>query len=79
MIFQIEDIPFLKKSLHLTLRNSENKASPLKIPQNCAICLGNCKVKNQDPWKFLTPEIFSCSFFQNPWKFHVLNPPCLDF
>ena len=60
MIFQIEDIPFLKKSLHLTLRNSENKASPLEIPQNCAICLGNSKAKNQDPWKFLTPEIFSC-------------------
>ena len=30
----------------------KNTLSPLEILQNCLTPIGNCKVKNQDPWKF---------------------------
>ena len=92
-----EDIPFCKipwnfQVCHFTLRNSrQNKASPLEIPQNYVIPLGNFKAKNQDPWKFhvifslvipenSTPFLihtwnFHILFLQYLWKFHVLNTP----
>ena len=60
---RVEDILF-----YFTLGNfRQNKASPLEIPKNFVISLGNSKVKNQDPWKFHI--ICSWSTLEVPLRF----------
>ena len=87
--------PWKFSFFYFTPGNSkQNKAQPLDIPQDCVRSLGNSKAKNKDCWKFhiifswlrleiplrfeLAPGNSTCSF-DNPWKIHILNPPCLDF
>ena len=72
----------------------ENKLSPLEITQICATPLGSSKTKNLRPMEnphdvflitfrkstsFLIDSGISAYFFQNPFKFHVLNPSICFF
>ena len=55
----------------------QNKASPVEIPQNYVVPLGNSKAKKQDPWNFhviftlVIPEN-STPFLIDPWNFDIL-------
>ena len=93
----VEDILFLNplssnfQIFHFTFGNSsQNKLSPLEIPQNCVITLWKFQGQKPKPMEIphdfflntfrnstlflIEPQNFHMLFLQHYWKCHVLNP-----